>query len=271
MFVVGKLLTMLLLPTALMVECAVAGLLLHRWRVGQILLTAGVTALGACLLLPVDAWAIRPLEDRFPAVTQPPAAVDGIVVLGGAIDDLTSLDRQTPTLNSAANRMTTFVMLARRYPQARLVFTGGSGSVEQGVANEASYARILLEQLGVPPGRVEFEDRSRTTWENGVNTSAMVKPKPGERWILVTSAAHMPRAVGVFRKLGWTVLPWPVGYLSRDHLVSYRQSFGQALSVLDWAVHEWIGLTAYWLRGWTSALFPAPDPIGQQSLPPSSP
>ena len=258
MFIVGKVLTMLMLPTALMVECTLLGLLLSRRAIGRALLILGVGLLTACLVLPVDAWTIRPLEDRFPAVSIPPERVDGIVVLGGAIDDLTSRDRATPVLTSAANRMTTFVILARRYPQAKLVFTGGSGDIEQGVSNEAKYARILIEQLGLPPDRVVFENTSRTTWENAVNTSALVKPRPGERWVLLTSASHMPRAVGVFRKAGWSVLPWPVGYQSRDHITTHAQSLGQKLAVLDWATHEWIGLVAYYLRGWSSALFPAP-------------
>ena len=259
MFVVGKVLTILLLPTALLVECAVLGLLLARWRVGRALLAAAIAAQAACLALPVDAWAIRPLEDRFPQVTMYPGRVDGIVVLGGAIDDLTSLDRGTPTLNSAANRMTTFVELARRYPQARLVFTGGSGALEQGVSKEADHARVLFGRLGLPPERVLFEDASRTTRENALDTAGLVDPRPGERWVLVTSASHMPRAVGVFRKVGWTVLPWPVGYQSRDHVAARAQSLGHKLSVLDWAAHEWIGLVAYRLRGWTDSVFPSPD------------
>jgi uncharacterized SAM-binding protein YcdF (DUF218 family) len=258
MFIVSKVLTMLLLPTALMVECALLGLILSRWRIGRFLLILGVGALTACLILPVDSWAIRPLEDWFPAVTALPERVDGIVVLGGAIDDLTSRDRGTPTLTSAANRLTTFVILAHRYPQAKLVFTGGSGAIVQGVSNEAEFARILFEQLGLPPDRVIFENTSRTTWENAVNSYALVKPQQDEHWILVTSASHMPRAVGVFRKIGWPVLPWPVGYQSRDRLTDYPQSMGRKLEVLDWATHEWIGLAAYYLQGKTSALFPAP-------------
>src|ERR1700710_1293480 len=154
MFVLDKILTMLLLPTALMVECALLGVLLHRWRIGRGLLAIGIGAMAVCLVLPVDSWLIRPLEDRFPAITTPPAKVDGVVVLGGAIDDLTSRDRNTPTLTSAANRMTSFVMLARRYPEAKLVFTGGSGDIEQGISNEAKYARILLGQLGLPADRI---------------------------------------------------------------------------------------------------------------------
>ncbi len=260
MFVVGKILTMVMLPTALMVECVVLGLLLRRFRAGRVLLVVGAAALAACLVLPVDAWMIRPLEDRFPAVATDPDRIDGVVLLGGGIDDLTSRDRNTPILTSAGNRVTTFVILAKRYPQARLVFTGGSGSIAQGVSNEAAYARILFEQLGLPPERVLFESRSRTTWENAVDTSALVRPKPGERWVLLTSASHMPRAVGVFRRAGWDVLPWPVGYQSRDHLTAYPQSMGQKLAVLDWAAHEWIGLVAYFASGRSSALFPAPRP-----------
>jgi uncharacterized SAM-binding protein YcdF (DUF218 family) len=258
MFVIDKVLTMLLLPTAFMVECGLAGLIFSRWRIGRILLIASIGGMTACLILPVDAWVDRPLEDRFPAVATLPESVDGIVVLGGAIDDLTSRDRGTPTLNWAANRMTTFVILAHHYPSAKLVFTGGSGMIQQGLSNEAEFARILIEQLGVPPDRVVYESASRTTWENAVNTYAIVKPRPGETWILVTSASHMPRAVGVFRQVGWTVLPWPVGYQSRDHISSYASSMGRKLAVLDWATHEWIGLAAYYLMGKSNALFPAP-------------
>ncbi len=259
MFVVAKVISLLVSPTALLVGLACLGWLLgRRRRVGRLLLALGVGGLTVCLLLPVDSWALRPLEDRFPAVTVPPAHVDGIVVLGGSIDDLTSLDRGTPTLNEAANRLTSFVALARQYPQARLVFTGGSGAIEQGLATEAQFARTLFEQLGLPPDRVVFENASRTTWENAVDTLAIVQPKPGETWVLLTSASHMPRAVGAFRQAGWVVLPWPVGYHSRDRVPGFETSLGVRLSALDLAGHEWEGLLAYWLAGHSSALFPAP-------------
>ena len=250
---------MLLLPTALLVEVAALGLVLRRWRLGALLLWAGVGGLFACLILPVDSWAIQPLENVFPPVTQSPPRLDGIIVLGGAIDDLTSLDRGEPVLTAAANRMTTFVSLARRYPQARLVFTGGSGRVEQGVANEAHYARILLADLGVDPARVVFEDQSRTTAENASLSRALVHPAAGEIWALVTSAYHMPRAVGVFRAAGWPVLPWPTGYSSRKDHAALAPSLGGKLATLDQAAHEWEGLLAYWLSGKTSALLPAPS------------
>ncbi len=260
MFVIGKLLTIVLLPSALMVELTLLGLLARRWRLGRAMLVVGVGALGACLVLPVDFWAIRPLEDRFPQVTTPPDRVDGIVVLGGALDELTSVDRGTPTFTSAANRITSFLLLAKRYPQARLLFTGGSGAIEQGLASEADYARTLLDQLGLPPERVTFETTSRTTWENAVNSAALVRPQPAERWVLVTSASHMPRAVGVFRRAGWTVLPWPVGYQSRDRIATWTLLLGAKLATLDWAVHEWLGLVIYRIEGKTDVLFPAPEP-----------
>ena len=253
-----KLLSMALLPSALLVELAAFGLLLRRWRLGRLLLSTGVAGLAACLLLPVDSWAIRPLEDRFPQVRDAPPHLDGIIVLGGAIDDLTSLDRDTPVLTAAANRLTTFAILAHRHPAARLVFTGGSGRVEQGVATEAHFARILLAGLGVPVDQMVFEDQSRTTAENATLSQVLAHPAPGEVWALVTSASHMPRAVGVFRGIGWPVLPWPTGYSSRDAHPALAPSLGGKLATLDIAAHEWQGLFAYWLAGKTSALFPGP-------------
>ncbi len=259
-FTAVKLVSMLAGPSALLVAAAALGLLLHRWRLGRALLCLGVAGLLACWLLPVEVWAARPLEDRFPRVTTPPSHVDGVIVLGGAIEDLTSEDRGIPSLTGAADRLTTLVILARQYPQAKLVFTGGSGHIEQGITNEAKFVRILLAQLGMDVSRVTFENQSRTTYENAAMSRALVEPKPGEVWLLVTSAIHMPRSVGVFRQAGWEVVPFPVGYHTRDHLTALQGSLGDKLSLLDWAAHEWEGLVAYWLAGESSALFPAPSP-----------
>ena len=253
-FVISKLLAAALTPTAIMIELLWIGLLLRRRWV--LLLGAGL--LTCVAVLPVGAWVVRPLEDRFPAVTTPPAKVDGIIVLGGAIDDLVSNDRQTPILNTAANRLTTFVALANRYPNARLVFTGGSGDLVQGITTEAPFARDLLASLGLPPDRVLYEGQSRTTWENAVDVTRLVQPKPGETWVLLTSAMHMPRAMGVFRAAGWTMLAWPAGYRSADTIRVWTPAGGWQFALLDDAVHEWQGLLVYWLQGHTSALFPAP-------------
>lgn len=260
MFLIGKLLTIALMPTAFLVWTLIAGLLLRRFRAGRIVAGLAAWGLGICLVFPVDQWAIRPLDDRFPQIRTPPAHVDGIIVLGGSIDDLTSEDRQVPVTGAAGDRLTTFVTLARRYPEAKLVFTGGSGDIRQGVTDEARWVRILLDGLGLPPERVIYENRSRTTRENATDSFELVHPKPEETWILVTSASHMPRSVGVFRQAGWHVLPWPVGYLSRDHLHGVSLSLGAKMNVLDWAAHEWTGMVAYRLRGWTDALFPGPVP-----------
>lgn len=254
MFAATKLVSMVLTPSAIMVLLLVVGLLFRR----RALVLLGAGLLVCCLALPVGTWPLRALEDRFPAIVDPPAHVDGIVVLGGSIDDLTSQDRQTPALNGAANRMTTFAILARRYPDAKLVFTGGSGDLVQGVASEAPFAKALLIALGVPPERMLFEQASRTTWENAVETGKLVQPKPGETWVLLTSAAHMPRSMGVFRAAGWTMLAWPVGYHTRDTIIQWVPSLSEQLTLLDLAAHEWLGLLAYWLQGHSSAVFPAP-------------
>ena len=258
LFTLMKLVSAALLPSAFLVLCATAGLLLHRWRAGRALIVFGIAGLFACLALPLGNWALRPIEDRFPQVTDPPTHLDGVIVLGGSIDELTSLDRGTPVIAAAANRLTTFAILARQYPDAKLVFTGGSGRIEQGEATEAQYARQLLVDLGVPAKRMVFEDKSRTTAENANFTRDLVQPKPGEVWALVTSASHMPRSVGVFRKAGWPVLAWPVGYMTRDRIVAVDLFFGAKLATLDLAAHEWTGLLVYWLTGKIDSLLPSP-------------
>jgi uncharacterized SAM-binding protein YcdF (DUF218 family) len=120
--------------------------------------------------------------------------------------------------------------------------------------------RELWLSLGVPAEQMVFEEKSRNTWENAVFTRDLVKPKPGETWLLVTSAWHMPRSVGIFRHVGFPVVPYPVAYRTFGDGREFRGyvSILDRLALLDLGVREWIGLLAYRLAGKTDALFPAP-------------
>ena len=141
----------------------------------------------------------------------------------------------------------------------RSYYSGGSGSVLDPELREADDARILMHELGFDTSRVVFERVSRNTWENAVMSREAVSPESGEVWVLVTSAAHMPRAVGCFRKAGFPVLPWPVDYATPGlALIRPRLSLLGGLANLNTAAHEWLGLVAYSLLGRTSELFPGP-------------
>jgi uncharacterized SAM-binding protein YcdF (DUF218 family) len=181
-------------------------------------------------------------------------------VLGGAVEQDLTEARGIPSLNGAAERMTEPVALMRRYPEARLVFTGGQGALLHGGLTEADVARQLWTGMGVPPERVFFETASRNTHENAVLARALAKPRPGETWLLITSASHMPRSMGVFRQAGWTVVPWPVNYRTGSGInVWLNASLPARLGEFEWSTREWIGMVAYWLMGRTDAVFPAPQ------------
>ena len=115
--------------------------------------------------------------------------------------------------------------------------------------------------MGLDQGDVVYEDRSRNTFENALFTRDLVKPKEGERWLLVTSAMHMPRAVGVFRKVGFPVIAYPVDFRTNGEFwrAGVPGDTGSAVSMVENAMHEWLGLIAYRLTGKTDALFPAPS------------
>jgi uncharacterized SAM-binding protein YcdF (DUF218 family) len=244
-------------PSMLIFICCIAGLVLtlRRKHSGRWFLIAGIGGLVAFAILPLSTWMLRPLEQRFP----PPQVmhVDGLVVLGGAISLPRSVDRGTPQLNGRAGRMTTFAMLARRYPKARVLFTGGSGDPFDQSHNEAAYARVLFDGLGLRD--VRYESRSRNTHENAVYGAQMMRPKPGETWLLVTSAADLPRAVGSFRGAGWPVLGYPADYHTLRSSSGFFPGMISGLGEADWAAHEWIGLVVYRLRGWTPSLVPGPQ------------
>jgi uncharacterized SAM-binding protein YcdF (DUF218 family) len=105
-----------------------------------------------------------------------------------------------------------------------------------------------------------LEHQSRTTWENATYLHALLQPRPGERYILVTSAFHMARSVGTFRQVGFDVVPYQVDYRTKGAvaLVSPFWEGPAGLARFDTAAKEWIGLLAYWLSGRSDSLWPAP-------------
>ncbi|HEX6959953.1 MAG TPA: YdcF family protein [Ferrovibrio sp.] len=254
----GKILWWLLSPANLILGLLLFAAALGCWgrtrvigaRLGGVLLVL-LVLIG---LLPVGDWVQRPLEDYFP-VPSLPAEVDGIIVLGGSEEPRLSEQRHAPQLNDSAERLIQFVALARQYPGARLLYTGGGIQWPPTSIGEADVARRVFVQLGLVSTRIAFDNQSRNTADSAISGKALMRPKPGETWILVTSAAHMPRAVNCFQAVGWPVLPYPVDYMTGPARRLRFSPFGH-LFELDRGAREWVGLIAYRLLGHTKTILP---------------
>jgi len=263
-FVISKLFWFLAEPGNLATIVAATGCLLLCARspacrhAGRWAVCAGVAFWALVAWTPMATWIARPLEERFP-LPEIPKHLDGIILLGGAVDPLTTRERGgIVALNGAAERVTGFVALAREHPEARLVTSGGSGMLLHQDLKESVALRSVFTEIGFTNREVIFEADSRNTWENAVNSRRIVHPRPGEVWVLVTSAMHMPRSVGVFRAAGWPVLPYPVDY--RTHpggTAGWFEPVHTKLSLLAGALREWIGLIVYRATGRSSSWFPS--------------
>jgi uncharacterized SAM-binding protein YcdF (DUF218 family) len=224
-----------------------------------LLLVAGLSPLGNALILP--------LEDRFPRTNlDAPPPPTGFVILGGAEDRLVGTSRNVPALNEAAERMVEAAVLARRFPEAKIAFSGGDAGILYKTGSEAEGAESLLTALGVPRDRLILEAKSRDTYENAVfleeELTRAGELGPGKRWVLITSAYHMPRSIGAFRAAGFDIEAWPVDYRARgkSDLARPFDKVSEGLRRVDVATREWAGLLAYWFTGRSDALFPAPRP-----------
>jgi uncharacterized SAM-binding protein YcdF (DUF218 family) len=264
-FVLSKTLGVMLLPTNFLIGVGVVGMILlaTRWAaLGRRLMILSVALLGICGFSPFGNLVLYPLEQRFPPWDAARGAPDGVVVLGASIDTDLSVAHGAAVVRSAADRIIAAAALARRYPSARIVFSGGSASLLSNDAREADYAGAIFESLGIAKTRLIMERRSRNTLENAEFSKALVAPKAGERWLLVTSAYHMPRSVGLFRKAGFVVEPYPVDWRvgGRDDLLTFSNIAVDGFGRTDIAVREWIGLVAYRATGKIDELFPGPSP-----------
>ena len=244
----------------LILLCLGTVLLWTRWRRGaRWIITLTTLAALAVATLPMVTWPIVALENRFQVSPALPAEVDGIISLGGIVNQFISAARGQTSVGAGAERLTEFALLARRYPAAKLVFTGGSGNLFKQDLKEADYLRPFLDKLGLAGRDVIFEDQSRNTFENAVFSKRLVEPAADEVWVLITSAMHMPRAVGVFRQAGWNVIAYPVSFATDGRYpTAFAFSLGRGMGNTSRWLHEWLGLVVYWLTGRSDRLFPGP-------------
>jgi uncharacterized SAM-binding protein YcdF (DUF218 family) len=261
-FILTKSLGFFAVPSNVLISIGLIGLVLlctRFLRLASWLIVTGLVLIAFVGFSPLGRILILPLEQRFPPCDASRGPPDGIVVLGGAISPDISMSRGVVSLNGGAERITVATELARRYPNARIVFSGGTGSLFGG-ALEAPFAVKEFEALGIARDRITAEEQSRNTIENAVFSRLVAQPKPSERWLLVTSAVHMPRAIAAFRAAGFPVEACPVSWRTRGPIDATEPfgSFTAGLEMTDVAAHEWIGLIAYRLAGKTTELFPAP-------------
>jgi uncharacterized SAM-binding protein YcdF (DUF218 family) len=263
-FFFSKTIGTMLIPINFLLGIGVLGavLLLTRWCVlGRRLLAASILLLALCGFSPIGRLLILPLEARFPPWDASRGPPDGIVVLGGAIDPDLSAAIDRPALGRSGDRIVAAAELARRYPKARIIYSGGNANlIGDDSPKEADYALSMLEDLGVAKARLTAERLSRNTLENAEFVKTVANPKKGERWLLVTSAVHMPRSIGLFRRAGFDVEAYPVDRRAGESENFWLYSVAiNGLERTDLAMREWIGLAAYWLTGKIDHFFPGPD------------
>ena len=262
-FVLSKTAGIAVLPANFLLGLGLLGALLLLTRhalMGRKLLVVSIALLSICAFSPLGNLLLYPLESRFPPWNASAGTPDGIIILGGAIDPDVSAARGMPVTRSDADRILAGAALARKYPNARIILTGGSANLIFKAAREADYTAMVFDSLGIEKSRLIVERNARNTFENAQFSKVLAAPKPGERWLLVTSAAHMPRSMGLFRKIGFAVEPYPVDWRTGGlaDIWAFTPLATEGLVRTDLAMREWIGLAAYRLTGKIDDLLPGP-------------
>lgn len=254
MFFLSKVLALITQPLVWVFAVLVLSLLCarRRPRTSRALVALALLGMLVTAWKPLPEAVLRALESHYPEMA-PDAKLEGyagVVVLGGGLESgRTQMAHVQPMLNDAGERMTATVALLRHNPGLRVVFTGGEGMLMGIGQTEAERAKIFFDSLGVKDSQVQYESASRNTYENAILTAKLPGVDPTQRWLLLTSAWHMPRSMATFRKAGWNVTAYPVDF--RTGADSDWLDVALGGGAMDWqtALHELVGLVAYKLTG----------------------
>ena len=259
-FYTSKIVWLLFSPDSLLLILIILSLFLvyfGKTSLAKKTLSAASIFLVTIAFFPMGEWLLYPLESRFQTNPLLPDKIDGIIVLSGAADpELAHIWNQVE-LGSSAERVLYFLKLAHKYPKAKLIFTGGTGSLINQEYKAADVAKKLFQQQEFDIDRIIFERKSRNTYENAIYSKNILKPFKNEKWILITTSWHMPRSVGIFCKINWPVIPYPVDHQTKkDNLFRIDFNLSENLETLKMGIKEWLGLFAYYLSGKTTGFFP---------------
>lgn len=260
-YYLSKIIWFFISPDTLLLVLILASLLslfINKIFMAKLLLLVSSIALLIFSILPVGEWLLYPLENRFTTNPELPEKIDGIIVLSGAEDAyLSSLWNQVE-LGSASERILSFMALGKKFPDAKLIFTGGTGSLTEQRFKAADVAKELFQQLEFDTSGIIFERESRNTYENVLYSKNLIPTTSGTNWILITTSWHMPRAVGIFCKQNWPAIPFPVDHQSRkNNLIRINFDLAGNIVTFKTAIKEWTGLLAYYLAGKTTSLLPS--------------
>lgn len=199
-----------------------------------------------------------PLENRFELNPKIPNDITGIIVLSGGVNSRISAMTGQVQANEQIDREIAMISLQEKYPESRIYYAGGSSSIFSQNFEVADTVEALMESIGIESNRIEYERNSRNTFESATNLFDLARPNENENWILLTSAFHMPRSVGVFCSIGWPVIAYPVDLRSEGRIrFSPNMDVAENMSLLKVATKEWIGLLAYRITGKIDNLFPS--------------
>ena len=257
-FYLSKIFWFLAAPDQLLFTMLLLGLLLWRFSLGRVMVLFSGLVLLTLSVYPLGNHLISPLEQRFPKQALP-EKIAGIIVLGGGERAEETMLHGMPAFGEGAERVMVMPELLQRYPDAIMIFTGGSGSALKPDFRGGDVVQQWLAGQGLAE-RVLIERESRNTHENAFYSRQLIRDNDEAvegKWLLVTSAFHMPRSMGIFRKQGWNVLPYPVDFRAVHNGIN--PVLYANMGVFRTAVREWIGLGVYYLTGKTSEWLPSPS------------
>ena len=206
--------------------------------------------------LPTGPYLLYLLEKNYHNKVNLPEKVEGILILSGATSPFLTKEYDQIALNGSVERLTESIQLMKKYPNAKVFFAGGSGSIDFPYLNHSDVAKKFYESLDVNTKKIFFDKKSRNTYENIVFAKKKFNPTINDKWILITSAFHLKRATSVGEKLGWELIPYATDYkLPKKFEWKLSFNFFNNLEYLQHSGHEWVGIIAYYLMGRSSKIF----------------
>jgi len=252
----SKILPLLVLPVGIAIELCLLALLYiwkDRGRVAGFFLSCAVLVLWLASMPMVGHTLLGRLEREYPALEMRDIRYSHcMIVLGGAVEPVAP-PRMDVELNEAADRVRKAAQLYHAGKARVIIVSGGKQPWSPYADGEAQAIRTVLLEWGVPQGAIVLEDLSRNTRENAFNTTEMLQHMDCKKPLLITSAAHMRRAVGAFGVLGVTVFPVAVDIrVIRNQDVIWLDFLpdAEALKMTTDAIREWLGQMVYKLKGW---------------------